>query len=254
MNEEEERLQRKKVVRWLAIGTGVIAVIIAAMLTIGAFSDAQAEQVEKATVSEEDLEGAKQFATDFITEAGTFGLSQEAIDGQAFDMAKSFVAANKGAYNNPAFGLSRGERYSDLMQLIDPNGALGNIDYFADELNSYYPDWTGQLLSYSASDVLLTPGEAYREDGSVRLPVQVSFTSNVSLFSDDNVSTATGDWQQYTSQEFVTVELTLSQQPLGSWRVWDISDPTTNPYVLATWQEPNWKIASPNKAVMTPVE
>lgn len=254
MSMDEETLHKRKVIKWLAIGTGALGLILAAMLIIGGLMDQQETAKTEAAVSENDLANAKVFATEFITKNGTFGLSDDSITNETFDFVKSQTAEKSGAYDNDGFGLSRGERYESLIPAFDPNGEEDITEYFAKSLNAYYPDWSGQLLQYKASDVLLTPGKPYYEEDSILLPMQVSFTSTVNLYSDEKVASASGVWKHYSGENFVTAEIALSQQSNGSWRVWSVEDLDNDPYVLATWSSPDWRTAAPNKATLISVE
>lgn len=252
MNEEE--LHRRKVIKWLAIGTAILALIIGLILLFGLLNDSAAEEAEAAAVSDSDLNNAKAFATEFIIKNGTFGLSDDSVANNSLDFVKTQTAQKTGAYDNEGFGLSRGERYESLIPAFDPNGEEDVTEYFAKNLDRYYPDWTGQLLQYKASDVLLTPGKPYYEGDTILLPLKVSFTSTVNLYSDENVSSTEGSWKQYTGESFVTTGMTLSQQSNGTWRVWSMDDLKNNPYILATWSSPDWKEAAPNKVALQPVE
>lgn len=254
MTLDEEALHKRKVIKWLAIGTGILGVVLAAMLLIGGLLDDQEAAKTEATLSDSDLENAKVFATEFVIKNGTFGLSDDSVANKTFDFAKMQTAEKAGAYDNEGFGLSRGERYESLIPAFDPNGEEDATEYFANSLNAYYPDWTGQLLQYKASDVLLTPGKPYYEGSSILLPLQVSFTSTINLYSDGAVSSTAGSWNHYSGDTFVTTEMVLSQQSNGSWRVWSVEDLPNDPYILATWSNPDWRTASPDKATLSPAD
>lgn len=231
-----------------------MGLLLGAMLFIGHLFDNQALEETKTTISADDLESAKTFASEFITADGTFGMTEEAIEAKSFPFLKNQLANNLGTYNNASFGLSRGERYEKLLPSFDPNGEEDVTEYFSNTLNGYYPDWSGQLTSYSVSDVLMTPGETYLKGDTTLLPLTVSFTSKIKLFSDADVTSNAGAWKEYQGDTFVTVKLVLSQQALGTWKVWSIEDPTDAPYLLATWAKPDWKTSAPSKETLLAVE
>ncbi len=247
--------QKKKVIRWLAIGTGIIAVIIGLIVLSGVFASQRESEIKEAKATETEISGAKTLAELFVTNAGTFGLSEEAIAGQSFDYVRKLTNDNGGAYENEGFGVSRGEIYEDtLMAHIDPRGELDSTDYYAARLDSYYPDWSGQLLRYSVSDVLVESGTPYENADQTLVDVQVSFTSTTDLFKSDNPSATTATWTHYQDENFETVTITLSLQTDGTWLVWAIDDLEDYPYLLATWSETDWKISSPDANLMAPAE
>lgn len=248
MSPQEETFEdhRRKVIKWLSIGFAVLLLVVVAIVVLGNLLGVAEEQQETIVLSDEELDSARNFASNFIAEAGTFGLSSEAIASQSFDFVATLTSENGGRYENPAFGLSRGERYQSLERFMDVNGTQDFSQAFIVELDEYYPDWSGQLSSYTTSDVLVTPGAPYRKGDIVLLPMQVSFTSDLQIYRNTSPLSTDGTWELLEESNFVTVQLLLSQQSLGTWSLWSTEDVETTPYVLATWSQPDWRAFSPN--------
>lgn len=124
MSLTEDELHRRKVIKWLAIGSAIVLGIIGLMLLIGAWGDEKTAEAEKASVSDSDRAAAEVFAKQFITDAGTFGVSKISIENNSFDFLKGLLASKLGSYKNDSLGYSRGERYESLIPLLDPNSTL----------------------------------------------------------------------------------------------------------------------------------
>jgi len=254
MSEEPiDPAQQKRILKGIGIGVGAVVVIIALVVGLATVFGSSGTEA-KPELSEDQVAAASARAEEFITAAGTFGLSTSSSETKAFSYSQELVNANKGAYLNTDFGISRAETYEDnIIPLLDPRGELDVTQYFAETLDTYTPDWSGQLAQYGIKNVLITPGEAYEDKGRTLLPLQISFTSTLNLYkTESSFGGADSPWNHYTGEYFETVNLVLSQAG-DDWLIWSIDDLEDYPYLLSTWSAPNWRSFSPNVNILEKV-
>lgn len=239
---EEEEAHKRKIITWLALGSLGLALVIGGIIALSSFLDEKEAEAEKVTLAESELNGAQVYAEEFIEKSATFGVSPTVVDSDTMNYAKTLVSENNGDYTNTGFGMSRKENYtSNIAPKLDPDSRLDGSLQFIDRLNEYYPDWTGQLASYNAEDVKATVGEPYVSDlGKTLVPLQVSFNSHMILAKDSDIQKTDGSWEKYEGNEFINLDVVLSQAG-SSWQVWDVNYEGEYPFVLGTWQEPDWK-------------
>jgi len=251
---EEEAEHKRKVIKWLAIGSLSLALVIGGIIFVSSMLDKSDDEAEKITLSQSELDGAQIYAEEFIEKSATFGLSPTVIESDTMNYAKTLVSENKGDYSNAGFGMSRKENYtSDIAPKLDPDSRLDDSLQFIELLNEYYPDWTGQFASYNAEEVNATVGEPYLNNlGKTLVPLQVSFNSHMMIAKDNEVQKTDGTWEKYEGNEFITLELILSQAG-SSWQVWDVTYEGKYPFVLGTWQEPDWKSYPFDSNSLTPM-
>lgn len=239
---EEEERHKRKILTWLAAGSLALALVIGGIIALSSFLYQKEAEAEKIELSQSELDGAKIYAEEFIEKSATFGVSPTVIESDTMNYAKTLVSENKGDYTNMGFGMSRKENYTSfVVPKLDPDSRLNDSLEFIEKLNEYYPDWTGQLASYNAEDIQAQVSNPYMSDlGKKLVPLQVSFSSHMILAKDKDLQKTDGAWEKYEGNEFITVEVTLAQAG-SSWQVWDVDYEGKYPFVLGTWQEPDWK-------------
>lgn len=251
MTEVTEEEHRKKIIKLLIKGVSVVVVIIT--ITIGIVTLSGNPQTKPAAqLSSDDKDLAESTASNFITQAGTFGLSESAISSASFSYASELLTENSGSYNNESFGLSRSESFrKNVVPFVDPNGKISTSESDIKNLDKYSPDWSGQIASYSVSGITTEVKGFTVIDGRNILNVQVSFTSTINIFkSSEALSTSSTTWTHYTGNTFETVNVALSQHN-GMWLVYSVDQLADSPYLLNTWANPDWKVASPNISSLT---
>lgn len=243
------RKERKRF--FLAVG---VAVGLAALASVAFFFLPEAEAEEQAPtveLSEEQKTSGSAFAVSFLEAAGNFGLSDASAAAEGFTGLSAILSANGGQFNNPSLGLSRYELFTRLQEtVLDPRGEISQDATTLGLLQNFTPDWSGQLVKYTLSNVQVTPGAAELIDGVFVANFQTSFTIRIDLWINESEFGATErQWNRYSIESFETVTLRLSEQNNmdTQWKVWAIDDLTSYPYALVTWSTPDWRIDAPNK-------
>lgn len=239
--------KEKKRYLYLILGVVAVSALMATLLLLipGSSDKPSAPALTKNQVAE-----AQSFSESFLMEDGNFGLSTEAAKSNAFESIALILNSTDGQYKNSSIGTSRFEAFSNLKSMIDPLGPTDQGSVLMQKLKGYSPDWSGQFTSYSLDKVLSTPGETEVIDGTTVLSLKVSFTTTTDLYVKENAFGSTKiAWAHYQLKSFETIGMKLSLQRSGSpstWLLWSINNVQTNPYVLATWSNPDWKTAAPS--------
>lgn len=239
----EAKVEARKLVLLVVAILAVLGIII---FVLSLFSQKSNEPVVF-NLSDNEKVAAEEAARSFVEKAANFGLDSTVTGDDSYNYVSELLNKNKGNFQDASLGKSRSEAYSDLRDFFDVNSPLDSSDLFVKNL-VFYPDWSGQIVSYSSSEPLYEIGKPSRDGDKVLLPVKVSFTSTINL-----VKKGSDKWDAYQSKEFVLVPIVLSLQNDGTWRLWSVETVASFPYVVSTWDSPDWQKYPLNTSLMKPV-
>lgn len=232
--------QTKGIIQIAVVLFSIIAVITYFLITL--FNNNETETVnntaEVMEVSSEDLTMIETLSSDFIENAGSFGVKNESVNSETIGFLREDVRITPSR-----FFTTRIESYNKIKTLLSPDGNVFYDYSVTDNWKSFNEEEVHlmgyEIINYNVNVDSEGINETVNNETRFYVKSTITFDSSVHMFSptmDDSGWDGTY-FKNYGEVTENTVTLTLLKRD-EMWSIFDIEMEDNN-FLLSTWSNPN---------------